>query len=78
VVCRCECITAGELREAVDYGGAEANRVKSLSPSAWAGVRAATASSPKPSSSPRASDALRRMSADCGARLRSAPRPSAP
>lgn len=30
VVCRCEGITAGALRETVDYGGAEANRVKSL------------------------------------------------
>lgn len=30
VVCRCEGITAGQLREGVDYGGAEANRVKSL------------------------------------------------
>jgi NADPH-dependent 2,4-dienoyl-CoA reductase/sulfur reductase-like enzyme len=31
VVCRCEGITAAQLREAVDYGGADANRVKSLS-----------------------------------------------
>ena len=30
VVCRCECITAGDLREIVSYGGAEANRAKSL------------------------------------------------
>lgn len=30
LVCRCEGITAGELRKSVDYGGAEANRVKSL------------------------------------------------
>jgi len=30
VVCRCEGITAGQLRDGVDYGGAEANRVKSL------------------------------------------------
>lgn len=31
VICRCEGITAGELRQTADYGGAEANRVKSLS-----------------------------------------------
>lgn len=31
VVCRCEGVTAGELRRSADYGGAEANRVKSLS-----------------------------------------------
>ncbi|MFS8113213.1 FAD/NAD(P)-binding oxidoreductase [Rhizobium jaguaris] len=30
VVCRCEGVTARQLRESVDYGGAEANRVKSL------------------------------------------------
>lgn len=30
VVCRCEAITAGEVREAADYGGGEANRVKAL------------------------------------------------
>jgi NADPH-dependent 2,4-dienoyl-CoA reductase/sulfur reductase-like enzyme len=30
VVCRCEGITAAALRDAVDHGGAEANRVKSL------------------------------------------------
>ncbi|WP_080867656.1 NAD(P)/FAD-dependent oxidoreductase [Agrobacterium tumefaciens] len=30
VVCRCEGVTAGQLRDSVDYGGAEANRVKSL------------------------------------------------
>ncbi|CAN7673715.1 FAD-dependent oxidoreductase [Neorhizobium sp. LjRoot104] len=30
VVCRCEGVTAGQLREAVICGGAEANRVKSL------------------------------------------------
>lgn len=30
VVCRCEGIAAGALRETVDYGGAEANRAKSL------------------------------------------------
>lgn len=30
VVCRCEGITAGEVRETAAYGGAEANRVKSL------------------------------------------------
>lgn len=30
VVCRCEGISAGELRQTVDYGGAEANRVKAL------------------------------------------------
>ncbi|HVL21170.1 MAG TPA: FAD/NAD(P)-binding oxidoreductase [Amaricoccus sp.] len=30
-LCRCEAITAGALREAADYGGAEANRAKSLS-----------------------------------------------
>jgi len=31
IVCRCEGITAGQLRQNADYGGAEANRVKSLS-----------------------------------------------
>ncbi|MCJ9754298.1 NAD(P)/FAD-dependent oxidoreductase [Neorhizobium sp. BETTINA12A] len=30
VVCRCEGVTAGQLRESVVYGGGEANRVKSL------------------------------------------------
>ncbi len=30
VVCRCENVTAGTLRATADYGGAEANRVKSL------------------------------------------------
>ena len=30
VVCRCEGVTAGELRATADYGGPEANRVKSL------------------------------------------------
>lgn len=30
VVCRCEGITAGEVRDTAGYGGAEANRVKSL------------------------------------------------
>ncbi|MFO1207926.1 MAG: (2Fe-2S)-binding protein [Amaricoccus sp.] len=30
-LCRCEAITAGALREAAGYGGAEANRAKSLS-----------------------------------------------
>lgn len=30
-LCRCEAITAGALREATGYGGAEANRAKSLS-----------------------------------------------
>lgn len=30
IVCRCEGVTAGELRESADYAGAEANRVKSL------------------------------------------------
>lgn len=30
VVCRCEGISLGELRQTVDYGGAEANRAKSL------------------------------------------------
>lgn len=30
VVCRCEGVTAGTLRETTSYGGAEANRVKSL------------------------------------------------
>ncbi|MCJ8140990.1 NAD(P)/FAD-dependent oxidoreductase [Falsirhodobacter halotolerans] len=30
IVCRCEGITAGALRAAVDHGGAEANRAKSL------------------------------------------------
>ncbi|USJ27652.1 NAD(P)/FAD-dependent oxidoreductase [Ensifer adhaerens] len=31
VVCRCEGVTVGELRETVSYGGGEANRAKSLS-----------------------------------------------
>ncbi|RAP41714.1 hypothetical protein BYZ73_08925 [Rhodovulum viride] len=31
VICRCEGITAGALRESAAHGGAEANRVKSLS-----------------------------------------------
>ncbi|TPI58181.1 NAD(P)/FAD-dependent oxidoreductase [Mesorhizobium sp. B3-1-7] len=31
IVCRCENVTVGALRENVDFGGAEANRVKSLS-----------------------------------------------
>ncbi|MBZ9798409.1 NAD(P)/FAD-dependent oxidoreductase [Mesorhizobium sp. ES1-4] len=31
VVCRCENVTAGDVRESVDFGGGEANRVKSLS-----------------------------------------------
>lgn len=30
VVCRCEGVTAGELRRTVDFGGGEVNRVKSL------------------------------------------------
>lgn len=30
IVCRCESISAGDLRESVDYGGGEANRAKSL------------------------------------------------
>ncbi len=30
IVCRCEGVTAGQLRESVAYGGGEANRVKSL------------------------------------------------
>ncbi|WP_105428285.1 NAD(P)/FAD-dependent oxidoreductase [Neorhizobium sp. T6_25] len=30
IVCRCEGVTAGQLRESVVYGGGEANRVKSL------------------------------------------------
>lgn len=30
IVCRCEGVTAGQLRESVSYGGGEANRVKSL------------------------------------------------
>lgn len=30
IICRCEGVAAGELRETVRYGGAEANRVKSL------------------------------------------------
>ncbi len=30
VVCRCEGVTAGTLRETVDYAGAEVNRVKSI------------------------------------------------
>lgn len=30
IVCRCECITAGALRESAIYGGAEVNRTKSL------------------------------------------------
>lgn len=31
VVCRCENVTAGTVREGADFGGGEANRVKSLS-----------------------------------------------
>ncbi|CDX24285.1 BFD domain protein (2Fe-2S)-binding domain protein [Mesorhizobium sp. ORS 3324] len=31
IVCRCENITAGAVREGADFGGGEANRVKSLS-----------------------------------------------
>ncbi|TRC97120.1 NAD(P)/FAD-dependent oxidoreductase [Mesorhizobium sp. WSM4303] len=31
IVCRCENVTAGDVRESVDFGGGEANRVKSLS-----------------------------------------------
>ncbi len=31
VVCRCENVTAGAVREGADFGGGEANRVKSLS-----------------------------------------------
>ncbi|MFC3321464.1 FAD/NAD(P)-dependent oxidoreductase [Mesorhizobium cantuariense] len=31
VVCRCENVSAGEIRQSVDFGGSEANRVKSLS-----------------------------------------------
>lgn len=31
VVCRCENVTAGAVRQSVDFGGGEANRVKSLS-----------------------------------------------
>jgi len=31
VVCRCENVTAGDVRQSVDFGGGEANRVKSLS-----------------------------------------------
>jgi NADPH-dependent 2,4-dienoyl-CoA reductase/sulfur reductase-like enzyme len=31
VVCRCENVTAGDMRRSVDFGGAEANRAKSLS-----------------------------------------------
>jgi NADPH-dependent 2,4-dienoyl-CoA reductase/sulfur reductase-like enzyme len=31
VVCRCENVTAADLRESTDFGGTEANRVKSLS-----------------------------------------------
>ncbi|MEZ2405449.1 NADPH-dependent 2,4-dienoyl-CoA reductase/sulfur reductase-like enzyme [Bosea sp. OAE752] len=30
VICRCEGVTAGELRETVDFGGGEVNRAKSL------------------------------------------------
>ena len=30
VVCRCETVTAGEIRKTVGYGGGEANRVKSI------------------------------------------------
>ena len=31
IVCRCENVTAGAVREGADFGGGEANRVKSLS-----------------------------------------------
>ncbi|RWD46581.1 MAG: FAD/NAD(P)-binding oxidoreductase, partial [Mesorhizobium sp.] len=31
IVCRCENVTAGAVRESVERGGGEANRVKSLS-----------------------------------------------
>ncbi|TPI81988.1 FAD/NAD(P)-binding oxidoreductase [Mesorhizobium sp. B2-8-9] len=31
IVCRCENVTAGSIRESVEHGGGEANRVKSLS-----------------------------------------------
>ena len=31
IVCRCENVTAGDVRQSVDFGGSEANRVKSLS-----------------------------------------------
>ncbi|TGP55148.1 NAD(P)/FAD-dependent oxidoreductase [bacterium M00.F.Ca.ET.230.01.1.1] len=31
IVCRCENVTAGAVRDGVDFGGGEANRVKSLS-----------------------------------------------
>ncbi|PBC20239.1 MULTISPECIES: FAD/NAD(P)-binding oxidoreductase [unclassified Mesorhizobium] len=31
IVCRCENVTAGDVRESVDFGSGEANRVKSLS-----------------------------------------------
>jgi len=31
IVCRCENVTAGAVRQGVDFGGGEANRVKSLS-----------------------------------------------
>jgi len=31
IVCRCENVSAGDVRQSVDFGGGEANRVKSLS-----------------------------------------------
>ncbi|GLS40044.1 (2Fe-2S)-binding protein [Mesorhizobium tianshanense] len=31
IVCRCENVTAGNVRQSVDFGGSEANRIKSLS-----------------------------------------------
>ncbi|RUX44243.1 FAD/NAD(P)-binding oxidoreductase, partial [Mesorhizobium sp. M4A.F.Ca.ET.050.02.1.1] len=31
IVCRCENVTAGDIRQGVAFGGGEANRVKSLS-----------------------------------------------
>jgi NADPH-dependent 2,4-dienoyl-CoA reductase/sulfur reductase-like enzyme len=31
IACRCENVTAGEVRQSLDFGGGEANRVKSLS-----------------------------------------------
>ncbi|BCG71718.1 FAD/NAD(P)-binding oxidoreductase [Mesorhizobium sp. 113-1-2] len=31
IICRCENVTAGAVRQSVDFGGGEANRVKSLS-----------------------------------------------
>ena len=55
VVCRCEEVTAGAVREAVDLGapGSEPGQIRSCA-AAWAPARAGCAASPSPRSSPRA------------------------